>query len=774
MAVEPGAEWRKMVRTPSTLDSQSKPQRLWAGLGTLVRAWMAVLPASVSLSVAAAAGDPTPAQAEFFEKRIRPVLAETCYRCHSAESEALKGGLKVDSREALLKGGENGPAIVPGDPEHSRLVEAVRWGNPDLQMPPRKRLAPAQVADLEAWVRDGAPWPKAVAEASGGKGSPAREPSERARRHWAFRLLAAVKPPASAGKGGTIDAFLNAKLAGAGLEPAPRADARALVRRLSYDLTGLPPEPEWVEAFEADPSDEAWARLVDRLLASPHYGEKWGRHWLDLVRFAETNSYETDEPKPHAWRYRDYVIRAFNEDKPFDRFVVEQLAGDEIPDGGAEGVVATGYYRLGIWDSNPADEELARYDQLDDLVATTGQVFLGLTIDCARCHDHKIDPVTQRDYYSLLAFFRNIAPFKNGGPGDEVELPGLPGAKALAVTEPRVRPGETFILIRGNPGSRGERVEPGTPAVLGPAVPGIEPPAHGRSSGRRLALARWLVSGENPLTARVFVNRVWQHHFGRGLVRTPSDFGFQGDAPTHPELLDWLAKDFMDGGWRVKRLHRQILLSEAYRAGTRVPAAVRERDPSNDLFSRFEPRRLTAEEIRDSVLWVSGAGHGQMTGPGVYVKLSKAVLASQSVPGKGWGDSPASEQARRSVYIHVKRSLLVPELLGFDLAETDRSTPVRFVTTQPTQALGTMNGAFFNQHAALLGRRVRRECGDSVEACVRWVLHRVTGRPPAAVEVARGVALVEGLERGEGLGREAALDAFCLVALNLNEFVYLD
>lgn len=571
-----------------------------------------------------------------------------------------------------------------------------------------------------------------------------------------------------------IDAFVNARLREKGLKPPAMASRRTLIRRVTYDLTGLPPTPEEVEAFVQDRSELAWERLVDRLLESPHYGEKWGRHWLDLVRFAETNSYETDEAKPHAWRYRDYVIRAFNEDKPYDRFIQEQLAGDELPDGGADGLVATGYYRIGMWDSDPADKELALYDQLDDLVATTGQAFLGLTVDCARCHDHKIDPISQRDYYAMLAFFRNIHPYRNGGATDEVPLPDNSGAKALAVTEPGVDAPTTLLLRRGNPGSPGEAVEPAFPTILGSAVPRIAPPSSGRSSGRRRALAEWITSAGNPLTARVMVNRVVQHHFGRGLVRTTSDFGLQGSAPTHPELLDWLARDFMDGGWSLKHLHRRILNSQAYRASSAPSEEALKLDPSNDLFSRFDMRRLTAEEVRDSVLWIGGTGNPRMFGPGVYVSLPKEVLASQSVPGKGWGQSPPEEQSRRSVYIHVKRSLLTPVLLAFDLAETDRSAPVRFATTQPTQALGTLNGDFFNEQARFLAARIRREAGSSSSAQVRRALHRVTGRPPSEAEIARGVSLLGSLTTGEGLNPDAAFDAFCLLALNLNEFLYLE
>ena len=736
----------------------------------------ALVAASAVLGVTAAESGPTPtpAQTEFFEKRIRPLLAEFCHRCHSADADPLKGGLRLDSRAELLKGGESGAVVIPGDPEQSRLVEALTWENPDLQMPPRRRLTAAQVADVAAWIRKGAPWPteSGLVPVAGKSESAAK-----VRPHWAFQPVPEVVVPPHADLQdlpNPVDSFIQARLIEHGLKPPAPASRRTLIRRVTYDLTGLPPTPEEVESFVGDLSIDAWERLIDRLLESPHYGEKWGRHWLDLVRFAETNSYETDEAKPHAWRYRDYVIRAFNSDKPYDRFIREQLAGDELPDGGADGVIATGYYRLGIWDGDPADRELARFDQLDDLVATTGQVFLGLTVDCARCHDHKIDPIPQRDYYALLSFFQNINPYKNEGPTDEVPLSEPSGAKALAVTEPGPVVPDTFVLQRGNPASPGDRVEPAFLQILQGPAPQIVPPTSGRSSGRRLALANWIASPDNRLTARVLVNRVWQHHFGRGLARTPSDFGLQGLPPTHPELLDWLARDFVRHGWSIKRLHRQLLNSRAYRATSTASPEALKLDPANDWFSRFDMRRLTAEEIRDSALWVSGAANPKMWGPGVYVSLPREVLASQSVPGKGWGESPLEEQSRRSIYIHVKRSLLTPVLLGFDLAETDRSTPVRFATTQPTQALGMLNGAFFNGQAALLTARVRREVDSTAEAQVRRVLHLVTTRPPTGAEVARGVELMRSLERDAGADSDQALTSFCLLALNLNEFVYID
>jgi mono/diheme cytochrome c family protein len=801
------------------------------------------------------AAEPSAAGLDFFEKRIRPVLADLCYKCHSVGADKVKGGLLLDTRAGLLKGGDTGPAIVPGNEEKSLLMQAVRWTDKDLQMPPKKKLSEAEIVDFAAWVKMGAPWP------AGDKPAVAAVKREfkitdKDRAHWAFQPVKMPAVPAvksSAPIANPIDAFVLAKLEAKGIAPNPPADKYALVRRVYYDLTGLPPTPQEVEAFVADTSPKAWESLVDRLLASPHYGEQWGRHWLDLVRFAETNSYERDSNKPNAWRYRDYVIRAFNDDKPYDHFIREQLAGDEFVNANADSIIATGFYRLGIWDDEPADKELARYDMLDDIVATTGQVFLGLTVDCARCHDHKIDPIAQRDYYALLSFFHNVSQNGQGGASDQVPISLAPAGveaagkaereakrkeleaqaheleehfrlltkrektpakqiaglilkegeqvlgaeafkryqqfrstltaferdgggdgKALAVTEAGAVPRETFILERGNPANQGAKVDPAFLQVLTPPVPAITPAPSGKSSGRRTALANWIASPENQLTARVMVNRVWQHHFGRGLVRSSSNFGMQGDSPTHPELLDWLASEFTAHGWSMKALHRLILTSNTYRMSSRPSAAALKADPQNDLLSHFDMRRLTAEEVRDSILATTGTLNTGMFGPGIYVDIPKEVLAGQSKPGSGWGKSSPDDQARRSIYIFVKRSLITPILASFDLAETDRSAPVRFASTQPTQALGMLNSAFVNEQAGKFAERLRREAGDDIAKQVRLALSLTTSRLPTETEIKRGIAFIEALKKTDGTSPEVALRSFCLLALNLNEFLYLD
>ncbi|HVS38148.1 MAG TPA: PSD1 and planctomycete cytochrome C domain-containing protein [Gemmataceae bacterium] len=816
---------------------------------------------------------PSPEAVQFFEAKIRPLLADNCMRCHGPTKQ--RGGLRLDNRADLLAGGDNGKDVVPGDVNNSLLLQAVAQTNPDLKPmppPPNPKLSAQQIADLTTWIKMGAPWPgqeKAVAS-----GSTIRrgkfEITDKDRAHWAFQP---VKRPAVPTVKNTawvinpIDAFILAKLDAKYLQPNPPASKRELIRRVTYDVTGLPPTPQEVENFVNDPSPNAYERLVDRLLASPRYGEQWGRHWLDLVRFAETNSYERDGDKPNAWRYRDYVIRAFNEDKPYDQFVREQLAGDEMSvahaSGSSEAIIATGYYRLGIWDDEPSDRDQARYDNLDDVVATTGQVFLGLTVDCARCHDHKIDPIAQKDYYSLLAFFQNVAQYTNGSPADQAPIFGDPSEKpayarrlqeieqerrqrtdelltiekefrdecdregsgpdgagnkaisfyermaadgprligeekverwrqlqkeiaalvpppgpagqALCVTEMGRTAPDTFVLQRGNAHVPSDKVEPRFPQILTFSLPVIpEPPKDARTCGRRLALANWIVSKDDPMAARVIVNRLWQYNFGRGIVRSPNNFGLQGDKPTHAELLDWLASELMDGGWRLKRLQRMILLSNAYRMSSRGNSEGLKADPVNDLFWRFDMRRLTAEEVRDSVLAVSGNLNLKMYGPGVYTDLPRAVLATQSMPGHGWGQSPPEEQARRSIYVHVKRSLLTPILENFDFSETDRSAPVRFATTQPTQALTLLNSDFMQKQAGLFAERLGKEAGPDVSNQVRLGLSLAVSRPPTDEEVKRGLELIDVLQQKDGMTAEAALRTFCLMAINLNEFMYLD
>lgn len=1103
-------------------------------------------------------------QIERFEKQVQPILMARCLKCHGGE-EKIRGGLRLTSRSAVLKGGDQGAAVSLDSPADSLFLEAINYDG--LEMPPSGKLSKEEIDILTRWINEGMPW------------SPGDEPAAdthpekpgfslaEAKDYWAYRPLHRPAAPEVENREwvhNPIDAFILEKLEAHGLTPAEPADRVALARRVYYDLTGLPPTPEEIDAFVKDGSCDAFERLVERLLDSPQYGEKWGRHWLDLVRFAETHGYERDSPKPFAWRYRDYVIDAFNRDMPYDRFLREQLAGDQLDEVTPQTMIATGYYRLGIWDDEPADRMLAKYDVLDGIVSTTSQVVLGMTVGCARCHDHKKDPVPQRDYYRLLAFFHDItnmnvsntrkaataddrreyarlvsrkqaqegriyeqmreiehqfaaaladkavdkapaplapdlvglsyrfyrdtwdklpdfrgtkyegagglpgglislapasrdqaiglvfegrlqvprdgryvfsfeataglrvlvdgqtvidAPSRGvhqgeieatlaaglvsfraeyfnanatpvlklawAGPGfdrrslaDDARTPlptsfvadsrgepqpwrlifqyapdnwyspnfddsrweaapggfgnsehaglvfrtnwgrsdirlrktfrmeaapealtldllhagsidvyinGVPVHRDGETTQERhpvvlgsealqaLHPGEnvlavharkdggqryldvglreaapherlmdrlrrhgadtlgqevvdrylalekkldqsrrslvaeqgitvmcveesgsapTHVLIRGNPAAIGEQVEPGIPAVLdGEQATCFTASDSPGGFHKREALADWLTRPDNPLTARVMVNRLWQQHFGRGIVPTPNDFGKLGEPPTHPELLDWLAAEFVDpqvgaspsqsgeaarGAWSIKRMHRLIMLSNAYRMSSRGDARGLEIDPANNLFWRFNMRRLAAEEVRDSMLAVSGTLNLKAGGASVYPPIPKEVLAGQSRPGEGWAVSPPEEAARRSVYVHVKRSLLVPILSQHDQADTDSSCPVRYTTTVPTQALGMLNGDFAHEQAAALAERLARECGEKLSAQVRRAIRLTTSREPDSDEVNRDVQFVRQMQAEQQLSPAEALRHYCLLVLNANEFVYLD
>lgn len=725
-----------------------------------IHAWTRAA-ALLGLLVAAAeskAQDPPPFP---FAEKVEPLLTTRCLKCHGGEK--TRGGLRVDGRSALLKGGELGPAIDLDEPGESLLLKAVRYED-GLEMPPSGRLPDEEVKILADWIAAGAPW----TDGDTSRPEPVEvEPTaEDVAAEWPYKEV--VRPVAPAVRDQSwgrnpIDTFLLAGLEAENLTPAPEVDRRALIRRATFDLTGLPPTPEEVAAFEADPAADAFERLVDRLLASPQYGEAWGRHWLDLVRYAETNGYERDAAKPFIWRYRDYVVDAFNRDKPYDRFLLEQLAGDEIAPDSVEAQVATGFYRLGLWDDEPADRPLARYDLLDGVVSTVGQVFLGMTINCARCHDHKKDPIPQSDYYRMLAFFIDMG----GQSGLETRKVGPEGVPVMAAVE-RGRE-EPHVLLRGNPNLPGPKVEPGVPTALDSA-----PASFGSGPGKRRSLAEWLTDRRNPMTARVFANRLWQFHFGRGLVPSPNDFGSLGEPSTHPELLDWLAAELVDGGWTVKRMHRLIMLSSAYRMSSRPSAEALARDPANLKFQRFPMRRLTAEEVRDSILSVGGVLNPQAGGPPVCPPIPDEVLAGQSVPGQGWKVSPPVEAARRSVYVHVKRSLAVPILATHDAADTDSSCPVRYTTTVPTQALGLLNGDFANEMAAKLAERLAAGREGDPAAQVREAVLLTTGREPTADESARDVAFLRSLRDEAGLSERAALVQYALLAINANAFLYLD
>ena len=805
----------------------------------------------------------------FFETDVLPVLKQNCFECHGG-GDQVRAEFVLTNREDLLVGGESGPAVDLESPSASLLLSAINYDS--YEMPPAGKLPQAEIDILTKWIELGAPWkgdgikPKSVSK----KHLPPTV-NEQTKRWWSYQKPQRPQPPAidDAWINNPIDAFILAKLRSAGLAPNQPASRQTLIRRVYYDLTGLPPTLAQVNEFVNDPDPDAYRKLVDNLLDSPHYGEKWARHWLDLVRYAESNSYERDGTKPFVWKYRDYVIRSFNDDKPYDQFLVEQIAGDELSGRDPDHLIATGYYRLGKWDDEPVDHEQAFYDDIDDVIATTGQAFLGMTINCARCHDHKIDPIPQTDYYRLLAFFRNVQRYgvrahetvlaqstrpivplaeiqahdraveeyrqaieENRRALEEIEnvvkqdfipveleefnheMNRVPLVKkrigktigdqefteqdasryeelfntmrrlreerpsqldsALCVTERGPDAPETNVLIRGSAQAKGDVVEPGFPTVLSPPEPEIEPKPENNSTGRRLALARWLASPDNPLTARVMVNRIWQHHFGRGIVRSANDFGFQGTPPTHPELLDWLAVEFVESGWDIKHMHRLMLNSSSYQMSSASREEALAQDPLNDLFWRFNMQRLTAEEVRDSILAVNETlNRDKMFGPSIYPTIPDEVLHGQSRPGENWFTSTPEEQARRSVYIHIKRSLPVPLMASFDVADTDTSCPVRFNTVQPTQALGMLNSTFINEEAAKLAAAISKQDPSDLEQQIRLTLQRVLQREPTDSEVARGVQLVEELQ-GDGIEKEKSFELFCVVALNLNEFLYLD
>lgn len=817
-----------------------------------------------------------------------------------------------------------------------------------------------------------------------------------------------------------IDAFLLDRLESNGLKPNGPASKRELIRRASFDITGLPPTLEEVEAFQNDSSPEAWEKVIDRLLASPHYGEKWARHWLDIVRYAESNGFERDSDKPHIWRYRDYVIDALNADLPYDQFLLQQLAGDELEKPTSQSMIATGYHRLMQWDDEPADRLLHLFDNLDDDLRITTEGMLGMTVGCARCHDHKGDPISQEDYYSFMAFFRGVKQPGKGGAnienvgggeedagyqaalekhdaegervkaelksaekkigqqlikafpslkgrlsssGDEFQIllgdgreakpgkwfyttrkpsanwsavnfraenekwksglagfgkAGTPGIKintewnskelwaqatfllesipdklrlslihdedteiflngqlvlrengvlgnykefdadkkflsalqtgrnvvtaavrqtkggqsfdfgvksyqgekftidvalamarakgvdagllskrkdlkkrieqhvqnrpkptsvsAQVVQEHSKTPPPLYVHYRGNPHVKGDKaMTTRIPTIFGGDELEHASPAHGRNtSGRRLALAKWIIKPDNPRTSRVIMNRLWQHHFGRGICATPNDFGYLGERPTHPELLDWLATELVSKKWSLKQMHKVIMLSQAYQMSSKGQAASLEKDPDNKLFWRFNMRRLTAEELRDSVLATTGRLNRKMGGPSIFIKLAPEVLATSSTKGGKWGNSPPEEQTRRSVYIKVKRSIVPPILQDFDLADTDGTCPVRFRSILPTQALAMMNSAFVNEEAVSFAERLRSEAPDDPRRQVGLALEIALARSATVRELDYGMEFVEVMMREHKLSSEDAFNRFALLVLNLNEFFFVD
>jgi hypothetical protein len=767
----------------------------------------------------------------YFAREIQPILQKSCLGCHGVGTRMAK--LDLRSRESAIKGGSKGTAIVPGKAAESLLFKLVSGSRAPV-MPPQGKLPAGDIEKLRRWIDGGAPWTGAAIEKA------------QAQVWWSFKppvQPAIPRPKRAAWVRNPVDAFILAKLEAKGLKPSPTAPRRVLIRRVYQDLIGIPPTPEEVRAFEADGSPDAWEKVVDRLLASPHYGERWGRHWLDLVRFAESSGFEGDKDRPLAWRYRDYVIRSFNADKPYDEFVREQIAGDELKPGDREAIIATGFLACGPEDFAMAKLPQTRADELDDIVSTTGSAVLGLTIGCARCHDHKYDPVSQQDYYRLQAIFhpterreidiptmaelqqiqarneevtKELAPLREqmsalwmkgaqaattagtAKPSDDQikaalseperkELERLTAAikttegkmaqppKAMAVTDKSRDYPPVHLLIRGDANHPGPVVEPGFIKALpgGDAVIGKDA-ATANTTGRRKELAEWLTSPQHPLTARVWVNRVWRQHFGKGIVNTPSNFGVNGDLPSHPELLDWLALRFVKEGWRLKPLHRLMLTSNTYKQASSIPHSAfripHSIDPQNRLLWRMPVRRLEAEAIRDSMLSVAGSLNREMWGPPIYPPVDPSLRAD-TFQGYNWPEGEDGPKTwRRSVYIKVKRSLIFPSLEVFDCPEITASVAARNVTTTPTQALTMLNDPLILRQAGMFAQRVEKEAGTDPRRQIDRAYWLAFSRPPTEREFALGLEYLKGAPGVKGGSR---LAEFCHSILNLSEFVYV-
>jgi hypothetical protein len=729
------------------------------------------------------------------------ILEKNCLSCHAA---AKLSGLDLRTRAGLLQGGTRGPAFDMRQPESSLLLKALQGDGLPIMPPGKYGLSEPDRAALVAWVKSGAPYREVL---------PSAAPSA----WWSFRPLNSQSPPIPDLH--PIDAFLEATLRSRGLSAAPQASKLTLVRRAYFDLHGLPPSPAEVEAFLKGESTDAWPKMVDRLLASPRYGERWGRHWLDVVRYADTGGFENDLHYANAWRYRDYVVKSFNDDKPYNIFIQEQVAADEIwPDNldldgiyelsaekrkHLEARIGTGLYTIGSW--IPAAgliPDYLRSEKRADRVDVTGAVFLGLSFGCARCHDHKFDPIPQRDYYRLGAIFEA---------SDDAEIPVVDimkvfdyqkhGPRVVAMNDLRAAikdlgkkasperdellkkigeayldyPGPTptatvlghrsevpavHIEVRGDYKNKGPRVAPGLPSFAGESAD-LDVPV----TRLRKALAEWLSSPKNPLTARVIVNRVWQGHFGAGLVRTPNDFGRQGEAPTHPELLDWLALRFMEDGWSLKKLHRLIMSSDAYRRSNEPNAKALATDPENRWLWRMSRRRLEAEAIRDSILSVSGNLNLEMHGPAIAPPLSDEEMEGNKDDYKWPATVRPAQAARRSVYLYVKRAFRFPLFEIFDAPDPAQSCPRREATNVPPQALALLNNAFVNDQARVFATRLRKEseAGAQIERAWRMAL----GRAPTSEELAQATKIVM-------RDAKSGLENLCLTLFNLNEFLYID
>jgi mono/diheme cytochrome c family protein len=737
--------------------------------------------------LAAAPAPLTAAQTEFFENRIRPVLAQNCYKCHSSEAAKVKGELLLDSREGVLKGGESGPVVVPGEPEKSLLIKAVRYLDPDLQMPPKgEKLSEAQIADLATWVKMGAPDPRTA--------KPTQAKKSGASDHWSFKPVAKPSPPSTkdpAWSRHPVDAFIASELEAKGLKPSAPAEKRTLLRRVYFDLIGLPPTPDEVRAFLDDSTPEAFSKVVDQLLARPQYGERWGRHWLDVARYSDTKGEikrQRDTPLfPFAWTYRDYVIESFNEDKPYDRFILEQIAGDKLPPGKDNSTVAAlGFLTLGERFQNNEN------DIINDRIDVVTKGFLGLTVSCARCHDHMFDPISTKDYYSLRGIFASshepkVLPLIGGDPTRDPAYAGYYTQRtnlqqqldaltprfrkgnqqvkkdllkeriqlqnridALELTHPGAPPRAHVLLdnsvpmdspvfIRGEAENKGEIV----PRRFLECLSGPNRKPFTLGSGR-IELANAIASKSNPLTARVMVNRIWQHHFGEALVTTPDDFGAMGSAPSHPALLDYLAAYFMDHGWSIKGMHQLILSSKTYQQASDNHPRYSQIDPFNRLLWRQNVRRLEFEPLRDSLLAIGGKLDTNLYGKPVPLAMAKGRNSRAALvlePSHDAGD--IGYTTRRTVYGYVDRSDLPEVFNHFDFANPDMETGKRHQTTVAQQALYLMNSPLVVEQArSVVDRPDVRGCKTDAERIQR-LYEIIYQRPPRPEEVQLALGFIE-------------------------------
>lgn len=753
----------------------------------------------------------SPEQIEFFESKVRPLLAKHCYECHSKKTKNLKGGLRLDGRASAIKGGDSGPAVVFGKPEESLFIEAIRWES--VEMPPKAKLPDEQIAVLVKWIEMGAPWPPNDDQPQ--SDIPEHYEWGKLRKaHWAFRPVrkpALPKIKNTTGAHNEIDRFILARLERAGLQPSPPADPRTLIRRISFDLIGLPPTPaevdEFVRACDAESSpggalpQAAVRKVLDRLLASPHYGERWGRHWLDVARYSDGYGGFLDSAGlPAAWRYRDWVVAALNRDLPFDQFVKQQIAGDLMNvDGGA---TATGFFALGpTYRSDGGDPDSvaqAKSETLDDRIDTLSRGFLGLTVSCARCHAHKFDPIPQRDYYSLAGVFNNtgaretplVPPevvkayndhqqsIKNlekqlkqqadavkkekREPNDAEQKQGAEWKAELERLKKTAPPKYAFAHALTDGGSadmhvaiRGNLRKPGelAPRSFLRILVGEDPPQFKQGSGR-LELAAAVADANNPLTARVFVNRVWLHHFGRGLVRTPSNFGSLGEEPTHPELLDWLAVHLRESGWSVKQLHRTMMLSAAYQMSSRFDERSFNTDGENRLVWRMNSRRLDVEAWRDSLLDVTG-------------ELDRAI---------GGPPSDSLNSRRRTLYFTVSRNgdrfASDTFLRLFDFPIMRATVAKRSTSIVPQQYLFLMNSSFMAERSQALLKRLEQDADDNDQR-IQLAYRVLYGRLPSDEELRLGLEFVSPAQQAESNPPTSLWQQYVQVLLSANEFMYV-